>query len=1502
MRRLNVKLLIGLVASAFVLVVGAYFLRRYHVNRNMDSLRLQAEASLEKQEYSTAIKRLDRYLRYRPKNAEGWQAMTDAVMEWIESEEAPSEGWMMAVRQGLGVLGRAKGVLLGLEEEEGVEAALGEHSSAERVIRELAELQLGVGLFAPAAENFKQLLDASDASSRFEDFDDLQYKYALALYRHGKEDESLDVLETLTGYDPIARTFDENRTTDVVEAFRLLGEVLGRMDRPQDARQAIEQVVNQSPDSAEARLARGRFYLSEANDLLPSQKSEREDLLAQAEADIRESIRLDPDAINAQIDLVLLLINQGGESFDEAEQILDGLVESTQEDDEEIRPFIGLAMLGQARVRTADDDAQRTAIQEATLADLEAGLARAPTNATLLRMKVETLVYLDRQTEARDVVVQLKRLGSASPHLDRLAEVQVLIAEQQWRPAQQLLDRLRGNFSRDEQLQIDVYRALCAENLGESDVALSLWRQINEQRPNNAQARLALVRLGAIRRDPNLLQNLEMARESMLEQIAEEGEDQAGAGITMALENIDRQLLQQFINDQMRLPEEQRDWAKVKETAGRIYKRMGELEQLVLTADIAGILGQKAAAENALNEAKEKFPDDPIVYRALAMSALRENDFEGAVAYADEGIQRLGASQSLIAAKLSALVRLDDPDESVQPRLKALISEAADLEDRAKRSVRFSVGMALIQRGAKDEGTRLWREIRDGDETDFGVRLALFMLAEQDRDVPAMDEIIDEVKENERFGPQSASYYLLEAAKRSTQVLNAVAAGEETPNDLIEEAREFVRKGKVDRPDWDRLERIEAQLELLAGNADAAVNRLKNTVKLNPGDVISARQLFQMQVARQDLAGASLTIKDLGPGPHPKRIGRLVAGVLELTGKVDDALIEAKRIVESPDAELEDQLWYAAMLTRNEKKSEAEAALQATIEKHPDSPGGYLVLVSFYVQEGRTSDASKLAAEGVAKLPDAEKSLFAAQALETLGQKDAAGKKYEQAVADNPDSMNVLGAYANYLFRNERKAELEPLLDQLIAAGPEQAGVNFSWARRVKAQELASSNIYRDFAEASNLLESEPKSSPEEAVKDGLMLATLLVRRQSEPSSWKRGLEIFRAAEAQRPLSSQERQVYAELLRKVKDYPAARRVYNQLLATLDSSSPQYQQYLAQYVDLLIEMGDYSEAEVRIRRLTGEQAVFAQIRLDVKQGRSSRIEAHIERLKPLIKDDRQLAALALFLEQLGLNRQAESMLKDYVQRQPMAAPALSEYLGRQGRLAEALQLLSDLTKQYGIHPQLAQTGYDVLSKNRRNLSEQDVLLVEGWVEALLAKDLTPKNQQTYKLQLAQLRELRDQQDDVIRLYQELLNVPDLGEFDRAIILNNLAFNYSLKTKDGAKAVEMVDQAMEILGPRATLLDTRGVSHLMAGDAQAAVADLREATFGNEDPQFHLHYAWALDAAGESDQAKAAFEKSESLKLNVNSLTAPEQQAYETLKANYGGPESASLSSAGDRRAA
>ena len=90
-------------------------------------------------------------------------------------------------------------------------------------------------------------------------------------------------------------------------------------------------------------------------------------------------------------------------------------------------------------------------------------------------------------------------------------------------------------------------------------------------------------------------------------------------------------------------------------------------------------------------------------------------------------------------------------------------------------------------------------------------------------------------------------------------------------------------------------------------------------------------------------------------------------------------------------------------------------------------------------------------------------------------------------------------------------------------------------------------------------------------------------------------------------------------------------------------------------------------------------------------------------------------------------------------------------------------------------------------------------------------------------MASLCELRGRYDAATTLYREVL----AQDGRNAVAANNLAWILALHEGKGDDALTYVGRAMDVLGPIPELLDTRAVAYLAAGQADVALADVREA---------------------------------------------------------------------------
>ncbi len=123
-----------------------------------------------------------------------------------------------------------------------------------------------------------------------------------------------------------------------------------------------------------------------------------------------------------------------------------------------------------------------------------------------------------------------------------------------------------------------------------------------------------------------------------------------------------------------------------------------------------------------------------------------------------------------------------------------------------------------------------------------------------------------------------------------------------------------------------------------------------------------------------------------------------------------------------------------------------------------------------------------------------------------------------------------------------------------------------------------------------------------------------------------------------------------------------------------------------------------------------------------------------------------------------------------------------------------------------------------------------------------------NHPTYSawVALAAIQDRLEQYDEEEASYRRALALDDGTRIDA---LNNLAYLLALRNKDLPEAQSLVGKAIALSGPRTSLLDSRAVVELAAGQSDAALADLQAAVSDGAAPVhlFHLARADVIRAA-------------------------------------------------------
>ncbi|ASV73151.1 TPR repeat protein [Thermogutta terrifontis] len=112
-----------------------------------------------------------------------------------------------------------------------------------------------------------------------------------------------------------------------------------------------------------------------------------------------------------------------------------------------------------------------------------------------------------------------------------------------------------------------------------------------------------------------------------------------------------------------------------------------------------------------------------------------------------------------------------------------------------------------------------------------------------------------------------------------------------------------------------------------------------------------------------------------------------------------EAIVQYQKLMELDPMSLQYPLVLAAILTRNQRLSEAEQILRAFCERWPERPEGYVAIAQFYLAvAGRAEDARKAAEKAVEIAGTAANYALLAQAAHAAGNQQKAEQAFKKAV------------------------------------------------------------------------------------------------------------------------------------------------------------------------------------------------------------------------------------------------------------------------------------------------------------------------------------------------------------------------------------------------------------------------------------------------------------------------------------------------------------------------
>jgi tetratricopeptide (TPR) repeat protein len=1454
MKKVNLRLVLILVSLFVGGIVGVYFLHKFQVARNAGSLAKLARAKLAEGKSGEALVLLNRYVSFRPEDKAAYAEYAGLVLDRAESPGATRND-----------VARAYNVL---------ETAVRRNPDDDALRQRLATFQMRIGRFGDAREHLQILrgkvpeglataapanTDEGDAaeSTETKPLDRTQLDLLLARSWAGTGDfeEAASLASDLIGFDMQSKAFDPERKAapDSTDAFILLAAILQeKLDDPGTADRVLAELVKSNAEDFQAWLALARWHRQRGN-------------LAAAKQDVAEAIRLAPeniDTILASFELAL-----AEKDFAAAAKMIEAGMKLAADDERVVRAAAVLALQRQQPA--------------AAIEVLDEGLSALPGRPSLLLMLADALLQTNEIERVEQTIRKLKEvLGPTSPAVG-LLESRVLISQQRWLQAKEKLDRVRPLVAGATDLtrQVDLYLGQCYEQLGEFDEQLEANRRVLSDDPSSLAARVgAASALIAAGKPDDALQEFEVVATAI------------PRDRLPTIPQVWNPLLQLRVAAQLKRPAADRDWSAIDALLDVLQESadISDTQIALLRADVLMRKGEAAAALELLETAAEANPQEPQLLAALATLALRDNDAERARAVLAKIPKDLAADAGLLL--LEAQLATQSPPEEATKQFDAIEKRAASLPPDRLARVLSALASIRIAMGQADEAERLWTAALEKTPEDPRLRWTLYELARERGDLEAMQRISNDI--SKALGATSPQARVAKAGALVHGVREAQKkklSKDQEGIDLtveqrrsLDEARNLLIEAENDRPGWAQIQIQFADIAGLRDDLPAAIDYLQRASRMGPANATIVRQLVGLLYASNRFDEAQQAIAQLGP----EGLGgfeRITAEMELRSGNIDEAVSLAERSVSSGSKNAGELLWLGQLLSRSGKTDRAEEVLQRAVEQAPDLAEAWMALFTHQFATGKRRVAENTLEKAAASLAEPSRQLVEAQGYEMLGQLDEAEESYRAAIAAVPDDQAAARGLASFLIRRGRLNPAKDVLRDMIAAKDDSPATKTAkiWARRALAQLTAETGGYKALEEALEILggnaESDGKLSP-----DDIALQVTLLAGRPEPASWRRAITLLETLGRSQPLSSNQRLQLAQLRERAGRWAECRDEMMSLVA-----APNVQPSLVGLlVERLIEHGELSSAKTWLGKLrTTNPDAPATLALEAKlaiaeKDRPTAVAA-AKKLMPAgdlpLEQVGQLLAVAKLMEELGFPKAADKVLNDYAQRLPDGALMRAEFLGRQHRMDEALDLLETA---WGRVP-LARILQSALAVIRSQGAPPDAAVatrLQQWFSRARRED---PEAIVIELLQAELLELQGRTAEIDKAYRTILERKDLGGPQMAIVANNLAFHLA-RPETADEARQLIDKAIAELGPHPDLLDTRGVVLLAAGDPKAAIASLEEAAL-DPTPLKLLHLAAAQVATKDLTAARQTLERARKLGLLPDQLSAADKARYDAVEA-------------------
>ncbi len=578
-----------------------------------------------------------------------------------------------------------------------------------------------------------------------------------------------------------------------------------------------------------------------------------------------------------------------------------------------------------------------------------------------------------------------------------------------------------------------------------------------------------------------------------------------------------------------------------------------------------------------------------------------------------------------------------------------------------------------------------------------------------------------------------------------------------------------------------------------------------------------------------------------------------------------------EKLVEGDPQALDIRKWEIEVLQAMGDPKQAQTKARKWIAEKPSEATPWLLLLMLQINAKDPAAASETIEQIRRNVKTDRPEMLLAQCYRATGDLRKAAASFQDAIQRWPDDFSVLGAAVSFYEQVGLRGEAEETLRQI-----RRRDTSNTWATRKLALSLAAHpNDRPAWDEALALVGPEVRPNDE---PDDQIIRSAVYAQGPEPEHLRKAGEIVRGLLTELPDRLDLHEQYARMLLAAGDVKAARE-HAARAATSEAAKPET---ILLYASILLATDDLTAAEEQLSRLSkvdpnGLPVVELKARLLSAQGKPEEgakiLEKAYERYAPTPDGLVVAGKMVQILTAMKQPEAAERVARRAAQDDPRGLCLLAEYQAGRGRLDDAAEALDKVAKGgNGALAEASALAIAVRPGADRRWAETARRL---WDADPKRKDAAPTVPSLERL--AMLLHVERNFKDEVATYRKML---DMKPSDYMFV-NNMAWSLSEELHQPEEALKVIGTAVEKVGKKPHILDTRGVIYTRLGKYPEAVKDLEAASGSLRDPSVDFHLARAYLKMGKPEEARKTRERALKAGLGRERLQESERADWDAV---------------------